>query len=410
MTEYNAVRSNEEEGVESEPLAADGPSSSYSVNSGGARSGPPSVRTSFLRLLGLNSFVAAYATITVSLAMLVLPRECERMFVEDQATGLALLLGIAGISQLVCPVAGYYSDRYSSKYGRRRPFAVLANVVSIAALVGLYCLRRFFAPTQAAADGGRTVVDLQIYRMAYFLAYTLLMVSVNICYAAYAGLVPDLVASSQYGEASGAMALQTTLGSLLGVSLVGFLGVEPYSLYIVVLFVVSVWLWCGVKEEPAEFRQLDEVVSTCEKLRRIAAVYTISVEDEPDFFYVWVSRLSYYTGMSAQAFMQYYLRDVIHRTTDAKQQTALVTMVGMASASIVALPCGSLSDKIGRRKPLVYLSCLIMALTFLGWINATEMYEVLAWSALFGIGNGMYLSIDYALACATMPDHGENAR
>uniref|UniRef100_A0A6S8BXZ1 Major facilitator superfamily (MFS) profile domain-containing protein n=2 Tax=Aplanochytrium stocchinoi TaxID=215587 RepID=A0A6S8BXZ1_9STRA len=369
-------------------------------------------RVPFFTLLGLNSFVFAYALITVTLSMLVLPAESEHMFPENQAVGLAGLLGIAGVSQLVCPVAGFFSDRNTSRYGRRRPFATLGIIIGLLSLTVLYVLRRNFRTgTTAAFADPRIQIDLNLYRAVYVCAFSIIMISLNVSYASYAGLVPDLVPDVQYGEASGAMALQTTLGSLVGVSLIGFVEVEPYRLYMFTITSVWLWMWCGVKEERHIYDSTrDNIGCNARTLKSLINVYSISVKREPDFFFVWVSRLLYYTGMSAQAFMQYFLRDVLGREDDALIQTALVTMIAMASGSLVSIPCGVFSDRLGKRKPLVYLSCVIMSITFVGWIGAHHMIDVFLWAGVFGVANGTYLSVDYALACATMPDRGENAR
>lgn len=102
--------------------------------------------------------------------------------------------------------------------------------------------------------------------------------------------------------------------------------------------------------------------------------------------------------------MQFFIRDVIEVSAeDAKTQTALVSIIMLACSSVVAVPCGMLSDHIGRR-PLVYVACVLMAVVYLGWSLATQLWEILAWSAVFGVANGMYLSVDYALGCEKIPD------
>ena len=80
----------------------------------------------------------------------------------------------------------------------------------------------------------------------------------------------------------------------------------------------------------------------------------------------------------------------------------------LACASVVAVPCGMLSDKVGR-KPLVYAASIVMAIVYMGWAFASEMWHIFAFSAVFGFANGMYLSVDYALGCEAIPDKDEQA-
>ena len=55
------------------------------------------------------------------------------------------------------------------------------------------------------------------------------------------------------------------------------------------------------------------------------------------------------------------------------------------------------------RKPLVYASCVVMALFYCGMAAAPGVEVVFPLCILFGVGNGMYLSVDYALACDVLP-------
>ena len=156
------------------------------------------------------------------------------------------------------------------------------------------------------------------------------------------------------------------------------------------------------------------------------------------------------------------MRDV-QQVDDPQKYTSLLAMIGQLSAALVAAPAGQLSDRCGR-KPLVYASCVMMAGVYLGFAMAPRI-DVVLWlgvgcectrpraahqreaqrkhisargaherTACFhltstavapslspnpslspthpippaspltdGLGNGMFLSVDYALACDTLP-------
>ena len=76
--------------------------------------------------------------------------------------------------------------------------------------------------------------------------------------------------------------------------------------------------------------------------------------------------------------------------------------MGQLAALLVAVPSGRLSDQLGR-KPLVYASCLVMAVVYIGFALAPSMLMVLVLTVGWGMGNGMFLSVDYALACDVLP-------
>lgn len=88
---------------------------------------------------------------------------------------------------------------------------------------------------------------------------------------------------------------------------------------------------------------------------------------------------------------------------DPKRITALLAMINQLSAALIAAPSGWLSDRYGR-KPLVYASCVVMASVFVGFAFGPSLDVVVWLSVVYGLGNGMFLSVDYALACDTLPN------
>ena len=76
--------------------------------------------------------------------------------------------------------------------------------------------------------------------------------------------------------------------------------------------------------------------------------------------------------------------------------------MGQLAALLVAVPSGRLSDHLGR-KPLVYASCVVMAIVYVGFAFSPDIKTVLVLTIGWGMGNGMFLSVDYALACDVLP-------
>jgi hypothetical protein len=131
------------------------------------------------------------------------------------------------------------------------------------------------------------------------------------------------------------------------------------------------------------------------------ASYSLDLVAHPDFFWVFVTRTFYYMGVSLQAFVLFMLRDV-QRVDDPTYCTSLLAMIGQLAAAVVAIPSGHLSDKYGR-KPLVWTACGFMAITYLGYATSPSLRNVNLLGVAYGIGNGVFLSVDYALACDTLP-------
>lgn len=139
----------------------------------------------------------------------------------------------------------------------------------------------------------------------------------------------------------------------------------------------------------------------------VLSAYTIDIEKHHDFFIVTVSRLCYYCGQSVQTFFLYYIHDVIGIQENAEAQVASLAILGQCSGALTCYPVGFLSDRFlgGRRRPLVYLACVILASSTLSLIFCRTLDQMVTVVLVFGAANGMYLTMDTSLAVDTLP-HG----
>lgn len=350
-----------------------------------ADAGESSAAPSVCFLLALNSFAFSYGLTATTLGLVILPSEAVHLYPERHALMLGLMLGCTGITQLIGPAIGYTSDRSQSRCGRRRPVMVLGALLAIIGNAGMaFC---------------------HLYRIGrlYIVSLTLCVFGMNCCYASYTALLPDFVPLEHMGQASGIMASMTMLGSFVGFALFGFyLSVEhAYPVYASSVVGTILITCCAAREKV--IKRAPPVL--CSEL---VSAYSIDAVAYPDFFWVFITRTFYYMGLSIQAFVLFMLRDV-QKVSDPKYHTSMLAMVGQLAALLVAVPAGRLSDRLGR-KPLVYASCALMAVSYCGFACAPGMTAVLWLTVGGGVGNGMFLSVDYALACDVLPSLEEAAQ
>lgn len=131
------------------------------------------------------------------MGLIVLPAEVLRLWPDTQAASLGLLLAMTGITQLIAPVVGYLSDRTLGSLGKRRPYMLGGGVLVIASLTQMRLARD--------ADA----------RNAYAVGLFWAMMGLNVAYAGFTGLLPDLVPSQLMGRASGLMAVLNAVGAAL---------------------------------------------------------------------------------------------------------------------------------------------------------------------------------------------------
>jgi MFS family permease len=92
-------------------------------------------------MICLNLFGFAYSLVVCTLGVVILPSEAIRLFSDQHAMMLGIMLGCTGVSQLIGPAVGYQSDRSTSRYGRRRPLMALGAVVACAGFAAMLFAR-----------------------------------------------------------------------------------------------------------------------------------------------------------------------------------------------------------------------------------------------------------------------------
>lgn len=343
--------------------------------------------------LAISCFWLAYNFHWGALLAIVLPSQIALIVGDAQKelyNGLIPSIG-AAMSLVATPIAGAFSDRSTSRFGRRRPYLVVGTAINIVFLLAL------------AGFGAGSSIWL------FLACYLGVQLGNNWSGGPYAGLIPDVVPQEQRGAASGWLALMTAVGFLLGAVAAGRLiaGDSYGPIYAVIAGVLAVFLvitvW-RVRERPlpadrGPFRAGD-----------FARSFLLRGAEYRNFYYVLFTRALVTMGIySVFTFFQFFLRDVI-RVEDPPLQTSYLIAIIIGAGIPTSLVAGRLSDRYGR-KPLVYLSGGLMALasTIFIVVGLHPSLSFLFWvGALFGIGYGAYQAVDWALAIDVLPQ-GEAA-
>ncbi|MFC4457267.1 MFS transporter [Pseudonocardia nematodicida] len=107
----------------------------------------------------------------------------------------------------------------------------------------------------------------------------------------------------------------------------------------------------------------------------------------------------------------YFLTDGLGIPTDEVAGRVFVSTLVSATVTIaVSVLGGWLSDRIGRRKPLVLVAALIGGAGLLTIGMSTTFTQFLIGSAVTSVGTGLYHAIDLALVAAVLPNPDDAAK
>ncbi|TMD75502.1 MAG: MFS transporter, partial [Chloroflexi bacterium] len=130
-----------------------------------------------------------------------------------------------------------------------------------------------------------------------------------------------------------------------------------------------------------------------------------------DFFWTFATRAFVMMGIyTIYPFLALYFRHVIgvHNPNTLAGYWGLAVLAGGIVPAIVG---GHLSDRFGKRKLFVYasgaLQAAVASVLLFGLVRSVALIFVLG--VLFGIGYGLYVAVDWAIACDVLPDRARSS-
>ncbi|MFG2552720.1 MFS transporter [Streptomyces sp. NPDC048581] len=298
----------------------------------------------------------------------------------SKETLLAWVTGVGAVVSLFAnPLFGALSDRTTGRWGRRTPWIVAGAAGGALSLLLL-----------AGADG--------LWTMA--VAWCLVQLTLNAAFAAVTAAVPDRVPRLQRGVVGGWLGAAQILGAVAGTGLATAAGGIAAGYAACAVFAVA-----GVLPYVLRYRDLRLGVADRPAWSRGSFVrgFWLSPRRYPDFGWAWLTRfLINLSNALVILYLLYYLRDRLHYD-DPEQGVLILTAVNSVTLLATVVVGGAWSDRVGRRKPFVQWSGVLMAaatVLLAGWQTWTGAIVV---AALLGLGLGVFMSVDFALMTDVLP-------
>jgi Na+/melibiose symporter-like transporter len=344
-----------------------------------------------LDYFSLNVYWFALSYLWNSIGPIILPTLVAGLVPESQkgsALGLITALGLV-IAVVVQPAAGAWSDRRTTRWGRRRPYIVGGTLFDTIFLLAL-------------AFSGSYLMLLA--------AYVLLQVSSNVAHGPYQGYIPQLVPQVKHGAVSGIARFMEIIGiiatSLATGRLVGDGQIVAAIVAIILFLLFSMAITAlFVTEQPFDGAPADQTDSHAGPASGGLADYMRALFHSRDFFLWLLSRLFILLGGNlVRNYALYFLKDVLRLPNPAAEVGNLLAVIAIAIA-VVVIPAGALSDRWGR-KGLIIASGVLGAVGSILLISATTLTQVVIYGGIIGISIGIFLSVNWAWATDLIPAEG----
>ncbi|MGW7208973.1 MFS transporter [Streptomyces sp. NPDC054837] len=339
-----------------------------------------------LALAQFGAYLAVLTPVMVTLALRVsqIVPEADRGAALGQVLSVGALLAMLGN-----PVFGALSDRTTSRFGRRRPWLIGGM------LAGL---------------GGLAVVAVGTDVPTLLLGWTLAQLGINATLAALTSCIPDLIPRHQMGRVCGMVGMTTPFAIIAGSAMAQAFSGSMALAFLVpgVIGLVTVGSLAAVmKDRPARAGAFQPY-----SFREFLRSFWVDPRRHPDFAWNFAGRFLVFTGASCvTSYQVYFLMDRLGYTDEQVTGKLFTGTIAMVVAIVLgSLLGGQLSDRSGRRKPYVLGSSLIMAVSLAMIATAQSFGMYVAAVVVFGFGEGLYLSVDMALAAAVLPNPEESAK
>lgn len=339
--------------------------------------------------LGLVFFVLL--TLYAAVLGVLLPNQIQNIDPAAKTKALGIVFAVTSVfSTLATPIAGALSDRTRSRFGRRTPWIVLGALIGGLSLMAVPHMSGLLGIT---------------------LFWVIATVTLNAMQPAITTIVADRFSAAERGLASGVVGAAMTAGVSAGTIYGGVFAdrlVLAYTLLGAAIIVVSIG-FVSVNPE----RRTELPPATPFRLGAFVKGFWVSPRAHPDFAWAFLGRFTIYMGYQAiVTYLLYILQDHIGLSqAGANASIATLSSVTFVALVISGVGSGIISDRIRRRKPLVFAASVIMAAAVAMPLLFPTMAGMYAYAVLIGLGYGAFMAVDLALMTQVLPkrDAGDEA-
>lgn len=340
-------------------------------------------REKWLLLVSLFAVFFVLLMLYASVLTVLLPNQIQNIDPTQKTRTLGVVYAITSVfSTITTPVAGALSDRTRTRLGRRAPWILLGSLVGGIALMLVPSTNNLVIVT------------------GFWLVAT---VTLNSMQPAITTIVADRFSTSERGRASGVVGAAMTAGVSAGTIYGGLMAAHLALAYMLIGGAIILVCFAFVLLNPEPLPPL--VPPLPFRLGAFLRSFWVDPRAHPDFAWAFLGRFTIYMGYTAVlTYLLYILEDHIGLSqASANKMIARLSSVTFVALVTSALLSGWLSDRLGRRKPLVFISGLMMAAAVAAPLVSPTINGMYVYAVLIGLGYGAFMSVDLALMTQVLP-------
>lgn len=313
----------------------------------------------------------------------LVPLQLDLVDPANKVANLGLIGTVAAILGIVAqPLWGSLSDRTRSRLGRRVPW-VLAGIIGLAVCMVALALSSTFLAILAFA------ASLQIF-------YSMIA-------APLVALLPDRTPVSKRGTFSALGGLGIYVGAAAGLFAASpFAGniSAGYLVLAAMVLLIATPLTLLIRRDSRELPR-EPHTGAIDTVK----TFWVSPRKYPDFFWAFLSRLVLMSGYwGVTSFLLYQLQDYVGMSkADAASTFPVLSLALIIGILIAIVPAGRITDRLGRRKPLILATSVLIAVSVMIPLASPTVLALAISLFIAGIALGAYISVDQALMTLVLP-------
>ncbi|HEX8346788.1 MAG TPA: MFS transporter [Actinoplanes sp.] len=308
----------------------------------------------------------------------------QQIVPDDQKTSaLGTVAGFGALFAVIGNVLfGRFSDRTTSRWGRRRPWIVGGTIVMTIAFVVMA-----LGQSVAVVTAGWCLAQL----------------GANATLAPFVATIADQVPKFQRGSVSALLGIAQNVGILGGTYVAQIFQDQMVFLFVgpSVLAIGAMLLFAFILPD-----QRLTVRPPRMDLREWVTTFWLDPRKYPDFAFAWWSRfLITLATFMFTTFRLYYLQDELGLAeNDAPAAVTIGVLIYTIALVASGWIAGKISDRTGRRKFLVAGSTLLFGIGIVALAHVDTVTGFYWVEALMGVAYGIYVGVDLALVVDVLPN------